>query len=128
MHLLLTRLTKYPIYLRSRKRSRVQHAHNFNVTPSAQWPVIFNLYETFFLFVKPIFKTLINAGKLHSYISLLSQYLGDKTLLRSKGLAFLRNVSGRTENVPVCTRLSDISSEPRDLISRLLPAGRSTIS
>jgi len=67
MHLLLTRITNYPICLRSTETPRVQHVHSFNVTPSAQWPVIFILGETFFLFVKPIFKTLTNAGKILSY-------------------------------------------------------------
>jgi len=105
----------------------VQHVHSFNITPSAQWPVIVILGETFFLFVKPIFKTLKNAGKILSYISLLTQQLRDKTFLRPKDLDFLKNVSGRTENAAVWTRLRDISSEPRGLNSRLLPAGRDTI-
>jgi len=55
---------------------RVQHPHSFNVTPSAQWSVIFNLDETFFLFVKTIFKTLTNAGKplVYTYIATQSTF------------------------------------------------------
>jgi hypothetical protein len=47
---------------------------------------------------------LTNAGKPHSYISLLSKYLGDKALLRPKGLASLYDcVWAQRAGGSVCT-------------------------